>query len=284
MKASEIMTMGVYTVTPDVSVRDAARLMIEQGISGLPVVDAAGHVVGIVTEGDFLRRAETGTQRRRPRWLEILVGPGRLASEYVHTHARKVADIMTSDVVTVSADAPVQDIVDVMERHRIKRVPVIKDGAVVGIVSRANLVQALARLAEEAPPSRPDDEAMRAQIMAELKKQEWAPHPSVNVIVRDGVAELWGTILDEKKRDASAASSAMTSTGLFCAVIIPKSMRPDLMTSKRCASAFATRAIKRAHWRVQSGARRAAGGGREDKAIRARPSVRCSASGYSLRR
>ena len=202
MKAAEIMTIGVHTVTPDVSVGDAARLLIEQGISGLPVVDDGGQLVGMVTEGDFLRRAETGTQRRRPRWLEILVGPGRLASEYVHTHARKVADIMTSEVVTVSADAPVQDIVDVMERHRIKRVPVIKDGAVVGIVSRANLVQALARLAEEAPPSRPDDEAMRAQIMAELKKQDWAPHPSVNVIVRDGVAELWGTILDEKKRDA----------------------------------------------------------------------------------
>jgi CBS domain-containing protein len=202
MKASEIMTMGVYTVTPDVSVPDAARLMIEQGISGLPVVDAAGQIVGIVTEGDFLRRAETGTQRRRPRWLEILVGPGRLANEYVRTHARKVADIMTAKVVMVSADTPVQDVVGVMERHRIKRVPVVKDGAVVGIVSRANLVQALARLAEEAPPSRPDDEAMRAQIMAELNKQEWAPHPSVNVIVRDGVAELWGVILNENKRDA----------------------------------------------------------------------------------
>jgi len=202
MKASEIMTIGVYTVTPDVSVRDAARLLIEQGISGLPVVDSTGQVVGIVTEGDFLRRAETGTQRRRPRWLEIFVGPGRLASDYVHTHGRKVADIMAPEVVTVSADAPVQDVVDIMEQHRIKRVPVVRDGAVVGIVSRANLVQALARLAEEAPPSRPNDEAMRTQIMAALKKLEWAPHPSLNVIVRDGVAELWGTILDEKKRDA----------------------------------------------------------------------------------
>lgn len=202
MKASEIMTIGVYTVTPDVSVRDAARLLIEQGISGLPVVDSTGQVVGIVTEGDFLRRAETGTQRRRPRWLEIFVGPGRLASDYVHTHGRKVADIMAPEVVTVSADAPVQDVVDIMEQHRIKRVPVVRDGAVVGIVSRANLVQALARLAEEAPPSRPDDEAMRAKIMAELNKQEWAPRSLVNVIVRDGVAELWGTILSEKERDA----------------------------------------------------------------------------------
>ncbi|MBV8752840.1 MAG: CBS domain-containing protein [Hyphomicrobiales bacterium] len=202
MKAAEIMTIGVHTVTPDVTVRDAARLLIEQGISGLPVVDGTGQLVGMVTEGDFMRRAETGTQRRRPRWLEILVGPGRLASDYVRTHGRKVAEIMTPEVVSVSADTPVQDVVNIMEKHRIKRVPVVRDGAVVGIVSRANLVQALARLAEEAPPSRPDDEAMRGQIMAELKKQEWAPHPSLNVIVRDGVAELWGTLLDEKKRDA----------------------------------------------------------------------------------
>jgi CBS-domain-containing membrane protein len=202
MKASEIMTVGVYTIRPDASVRDAARLMVEQGISGLPVVDASGQLVGIVTEGDFLRRAETGTERRRPHWLEILVGPGRLASDYVRTHGRKVEEIMTREVVTVAADTPLQDIVDIMERHRIKRVPVVKDAAIVGIVTRANLVQALARLAEEAPPSRPDDETMRAQIMAELAKQEWAPRSLVNVIVRDCVAELWGTILSEKERDA----------------------------------------------------------------------------------
>lgn len=202
MKASEIMTPGVYTIKPDTSVRDAARLMIERGISGLPVVDAAGQVVGIVTEGDFLRRAETSTEWRRPRWLEVLLGPGRLASDYVRTHARKVEEIMTRDVVTVSADTPLQDVVGIMERRRIKRVPVVRDGAVVGIISRANLVQALARLAEEAPPSRPDDEAMRARIIAELEKQEWAPRSLINVIVRDGVAELWGTILDEKERDA----------------------------------------------------------------------------------
>src|SRR5215470_8137713 len=130
MKAAEIMTIGVYTVTPDTSVRDAARLLIEQGISGLPVVDAAGQLVGMVTEGDFMRRVETGTERRRPRWLEILVGPGRLANEYVHTHGRKVAEIMTPKVVTVAADTPVQDVVGIMEQHRIKRVPVVRDGAV----------------------------------------------------------------------------------------------------------------------------------------------------------
>ena len=202
MKASEIMTVGVYTIKPDASVRDAARLMIEKGISGLPVVDAAGQLIGMVTEGDFLRRAETATERRRPRWLEILAGPNRLASDYVRTHGRKLEEIMTREVVTVSPDTPVQDVVGIMEQHRIKRIPVMRYDTIIGIVSRANLVQALARLAEEAPPSRPDDEAMRAKIMAELNKQEWAPRSLVNVIVRDGVAELWGTILSEKERDA----------------------------------------------------------------------------------
>jgi CBS domain-containing protein len=202
MKASEIMTLGVYTIKPDASVRDAAHLMIEQGISGLPVVDSAGQLVGIVTEGDFLRRVETGTERRRSRWLEILVGPGRLASDYVRTHGRKVEEIMSTDVVTVPPHAPLQDVVRIMEERRIKRVPVVRDGAVVGIVSRANLVQALARLAAEALPSRSDDEVMRAKIMAELEKQNWAPRRNINVIVRGGVAELWGTIFDERERDA----------------------------------------------------------------------------------
>jgi CBS domain-containing protein len=202
MKASEIMTLGVYTVRPDASVRDAARLMVQQGISGLPVADAAGRLVGMVTEGDFLRRTETGTERRRPRWLEILLGPGRLASDYVQSHARKIEEIMTADVVTVSPDTPLQDVVGIMEQRRIKRVPVVKDGAIVGIVSRANLVQALARLAEEAPPSRPDDETIRAQIMAELNKQEWVPRSLINVIVRHGVAELWGSIFSDKERNA----------------------------------------------------------------------------------
>jgi CBS domain-containing protein len=171
MKASEVMTLGVYTIKPNASVRDAARLMIEQRISGLPVMDAAGKLVGIVTEGDFLRRVETGTGRQRPRWLEILVGPDRLASDYVRTYGRKVEEIMSADVVTVPPDAPLQDVVRIMEQRRIKRVPVVRDGAIVGIISRANLVQVLARLAVEAPPSRPDDEVMRAKIIAGWRRR-----------------------------------------------------------------------------------------------------------------
>jgi CBS domain-containing protein len=128
MKAVEIMTTGVVTVQPEASVREAARLMLEHGLSGLPVVDDMGRLAGMVTEGDFLRRAETGTERRRPRWLEFLLGPGRLANEYVRSHSRKVKEIMTSEVVTVSEDTPLQDVVNIMEHRRIKRVPVTSLG------------------------------------------------------------------------------------------------------------------------------------------------------------
>jgi len=203
MKAGEIMTLGVATVRPEAQLKDAARTMLEYGISGLPVVDASGRLVGIVTEGDFLRRTETGTERRHPRWLEFLLGPGKLADEYVHSHGRKVQEVMTPNVVTVSEDTPLQDVVDIMERRRIKRIPVVGGGKIMGIISRANLVQALARLAEEVPASLSDDETMRGRILAELAGQSWAPRSCINVIVRNGVAELWGTIFDERERNAA---------------------------------------------------------------------------------
>src|SRR5260370_1135695 len=136
------MSPTVITILPDATIRDAATMMLQHGISGLPVVDAAGTLVGIVTEGDFLRRAETGTERQRPRWLEFLLGPGRAANEYVHSHAHKIEDIMTPEVITVGEATPLQDVVSIMKRRRIKRIPVTSGGKIVGIISRANLVQA----------------------------------------------------------------------------------------------------------------------------------------------
>jgi predicted transcriptional regulator len=141
-------------------------------------------------------------ERRHHRWIELLLGSGPLADEYVHSHGRKVEEVMTPNVITVSADTQLQDVVRTMERRRIKRVPVVSDGKIVAIISRANLVQALARVAEEVPPSRGDDEAIRARILAELNKQAWAPGASINVMVRNGVAEFWGTIFDEREREA----------------------------------------------------------------------------------
>jgi CBS domain-containing protein len=202
MKAKDVMTSPVVSVGPDDSVLQAARIMLQRHISGLPVIDQEGRLVGIVTEGDFLRRAETGTQRQRPRWLEYLLGPGRLADEYTRSHGRKVHEIMTIDPLTVGEDAPLDEVVRLMEKRRIKRLPVVRGNEVVGVVSRANLVHALAGFARDAKPGSPGDQAIRDRIIAELAGQAWAPAALVNVIVRDGAVELWGTITDERARQA----------------------------------------------------------------------------------
>jgi CBS domain-containing protein len=152
MRVKDVMTPKVISVGVDETVVNAARLMLQQQISGLPVVDKKGELVGIVTEGDFLRRGELGTQRRRPKWLEFLLGPGKLAQEYVHASSKKIEDVMTPDPRTIGEDESLEAVVDMMERHRIKRIPVTRDGRVVGIVSRANLMHALASLARDVSP------------------------------------------------------------------------------------------------------------------------------------
>jgi CBS domain-containing protein len=176
--------------------------MLANRISGLPVIAENGQLVGIVTEGDFLRRAETGTQRARRRWLEFFIGPGKLAEEYVRTHGRKVRDVMTPDPVTITEDTPLDAAVSLLEERRIKRLPVVRSGAVVGIVSRANLLHALASLARAQPSKAPTDAAIREQIYAELNRQRWIPKDFINVVVHDGEVELWGAILDERERQA----------------------------------------------------------------------------------
>jgi CBS domain-containing protein len=202
MKAGDIMTRNVVSIDPDSTVLQAVRLMLQHRISGLPVVDKSGALVGIVTEGDFLRRAETATERKRPRWLEFIMGPGRLADEYVKSHARKVSEVMTPEPQTVSEDAPLEEVVQRMEKHRIKRLPVVRDKKLVGIVSRANLLHALASLAPSAPPPAASDGSIRDRLLTELSSQKWAPIGALNVMVRNGVVELWGTITDERERQA----------------------------------------------------------------------------------
>ena len=198
MRVKDVMTPDVISVGCDESVVKAARLMLQNRISGLPVVDKEGELVGIVTEGDFLRRGELGTQKRRPKWLEFILGPGRLAREFVQTEGTKVEEIMTPDPYTVAEDDPLENVVEVMERRHVKRLPVMRGGRMVGIVSRANLMHALAIIAREVPAPADGDSAIRDNIMAVLGKQHWAPH--VNVVVKNGVVELWGIITDERER------------------------------------------------------------------------------------
>jgi len=202
MKASDVMSRNIISVDRDATIAEAIRLMLDNRISGLPVIDAAGRVIGILTEGDLLRRSETGTERHRPRWLEILMGPGRLAGEYVRTHGRKVEEIMTRDLVSVTPDTPLDEVVALMERRRIRRVPVLDGGVPVGIVSRTDLLRALARTLEEQQVTAGGDNEIRKRILAELAKVSWVPRDGLAITVADGIVGLDGVILDEKEREA----------------------------------------------------------------------------------
>ena len=202
MRAHQIMTRPVITVLPDATITEAASIMLQRHISGLPVVDAAGKLVGIVSEGDFIRRSEIGTQRRRSRFLKFILGPGQAATDFVHEHGRRIAEIMTHDPVTVTEDTSLETIVSLMEKNKLKRLPVIRADRVVGIVSRANLLQAVASLARQIPDPTADDDHIRNRIIDALGRNDWCPH-GLSVVVRDGVVNLGGIITDERARQAA---------------------------------------------------------------------------------
>jgi CBS domain-containing protein len=203
MNVADVMTEPAITVTPETTVADAARLMLQHHISGLPVVDQAGAVVGVVSEGDLLRRAETGTSRTHSRWFELLISPGRLARDYVHSHGRRVGELMTTDVASVRPSDGLATVVQVMETKHIKRLPVIEDGRLVGIVSRADLMRALLDSLPAAAGNESDNDAeIREHILVAIANQPWGPRASVDVTVKDGVVDLDGTITDDRERDA----------------------------------------------------------------------------------
>ena len=202
MKAKDVMTRKVISVAPEATVLQAARLMLQHHISGLPVLDKKGDLVGILSEGDFLSRRETKTERRRARWLEFLLGPGRVAADYVHSHGSKVSEVMTPEVKTTGEETALEDIVQTMEKNHIKRMPVLRGAKLVGIVTRSDLMHAMVSLARVAPSAPASDAAIRDRLLAEIQKQEWAPIATASVVVHDGVVELWGMIVDERQRDA----------------------------------------------------------------------------------
>jgi CBS domain-containing protein len=202
MKAADLMTSFVVTVRPDATIDYAAQLMLQYRISGLPVTDSDGAVLGIVTESDLLRRAETGTEKRHTRWVSFLIGPGRLAQEYVRTHGCKVGEVMTERMFTVTSQTPLADLVALMETKHVKRVPVMDQGRLVGIVSRADVMAALVGLLSEKPAGAATDAEIRDQILAEIDRQPWGPREGLDVIVTNGVAVLKGMIPDEREREA----------------------------------------------------------------------------------
>jgi len=206
MRAHQIMTKPVATVAPDAAIVDAANTMLDRHISGLPVVDASGKLVGIVSEGDFIRRTEIGTGRRRGRWLQFILGPGKSASDFVHEHGRRIAEVMTESPVTITEDTSLADIADLMERKNVKRLPVLRGDEVVGMITRANLLQAVASLAHQVPDPTADDDHIRSRIVHAIEKTDWCPS-GLNVIVRDRIAHLSGVILDEEARQAAVVAA-----------------------------------------------------------------------------
>src|ERR1700722_5477978 len=202
MNAMDVMTRNAISVAPDATVAQAVELMLERGISGLLVMDTAGMLAGVITEGDLLRRDELGTERQRPWWLRLIASPGRQAAGFTPSHGRKVADVLTHDVVRRDGDSPVEEIVALMEKHRIKRVPVLQGDRVVGVVSRADLLRALSVVARgSAGPAR-RDRTIRDHILDILAKESWAPRTTLNVTVVNRVVDLWGTISNDQERRA----------------------------------------------------------------------------------
>lgn len=202
MKVRHAMSTRVVTVGPDTPLGDAMRTMLHEHISGLPVVDAQGVLVGMLTEGDLMRRAETDTAPTHPAWLRFLLGPGRMAREFTASHARHVGEAMTHDVVTVGADAPLAEAVRLMEQHHIKRLPVVGSQGLEGILSRADLLRAFVAAAPGTAPDDLSDAAIARRINRELDTKPWTPRETMSVDVQGGVVTLRGVILDDAVRDA----------------------------------------------------------------------------------
>ncbi len=211
MLAQDVMTRAVGTVRPDTNLAEVARRMVNEHISGLPVVDDHGHLMGIVTEGDLLRRCETGTEKHHSGWFDLLLGPGRLADDYVRSHSRTVRDVMTEAVISVTEDTPLTDVVELMEKHHIKRLPVVRGEALVGLVSRSDFVRMLAeKLNAPAPEGAVSDAAIETALVAELTNAKWANSHNVTVGVHNGVVTLDGVIFNEAIRPALRVAAENT--------------------------------------------------------------------------
>jgi CBS domain-containing protein len=201
MRAADIMVKDVVTAGPEASVRELAATMLERRISGMPVVDGAGRLLGIVSEGDLIRRPEIDTDRVKLGWVRLLLSDEARARDFVKSHGRKAREVMTQPAISVAADAPLAEVVRLMERHRVKRLPVVEHGKLVGLVTRADLLRALvARQAAPAPER--SDHDLRRKIVSMLRDEDWAASAVVHVQVENGVAQLWGTVESEDQREA----------------------------------------------------------------------------------
>jgi len=205
MHAIDVMVRDVVTVRPDTEVADAVKLLAEHDVSALPVVDGEGNLLGILSEADLIHRVEIGTEKHRPWWLEAVTGASKLAEEFAKSHGKKVGEIMTTDVVSVSEDTSLSEIATLFERKRIKRVPVVKDGKLVGVVSQSNLIQALASVVGRMDQHDETDRQIRLDLLSRLQEQKWTDFSSRNITVSNRVVHLWGLVGSEAERKALTA-------------------------------------------------------------------------------
>jgi CBS domain-containing protein len=204
MQTADVMTTNVITVRPDTGVQEIAGLLLKHRISAVPVTDAEQRIVGIVSEGDLVRRVESDTEHRHSWWLEAVLSPEEKAAEYAKTHGLKASDVMTRTVLTVSEDMPLNEVAGLLERHHIKRAPVVRDERLVGIVSRANLLRGLATAGEPgAASSSADDRTIRETLLRRLSEEAGIESRLINVIVKDGVVQLWGLVESGSEKKAA---------------------------------------------------------------------------------
>ena len=207
MQAQDVMVRGVISVGPDIPVQIAANAMVSNCVSALPVINTYSKLVGIVSEGDLIRRVEIGTERRRSGGSETVLSSDALAKDFVKSHAKRVSDVMTREVITAQPETPLREIANLMEKHGIKRVPIVRDEVVVGVVSRVNLLQVLAR-ANNTADWVESDRDLHQRFVDSIKDQPWAGRP-FNIIVNNRCADLWGVVysLDEKTAVRVAAEA-----------------------------------------------------------------------------
>ncbi len=202
MKAKDIMTRDVATVSPDASVREAAKLMTERRLSGLPVVTADGRVIGILTASDLLHRVETGAERRPSWFASFFARPDELARQYAKDHGRKVHEVMSRHVVSVLEEASLSEVADVLDSNGFKRVPVTRDGVLEGVISRGDLVRVISQANFNEPVPRSDDAALQRAILQQMHQQRWLDGGFVNITVKDGTVDVWGTVASKEQHTA----------------------------------------------------------------------------------
>jgi CBS domain-containing protein len=205
MRAIDVMVRDVVTVRPDTDVAGAIKLLAEHDVSALPVLDKDGNLIGMLSEADLIHRTEIGTEKHRPWWLEAVIGATTLAQEFAKSHGKKVGEIMTTGVISVTEETPLSEIAALFERKRIKRVPVVKDGKLVGIVSRANLIQALASVVGRMDQHDETDRQIRLELLSRLKNQTWTGFSDRNITVGNRVVHLWGLVGSEAEHKALLA-------------------------------------------------------------------------------